>query len=146
MLDVVTRYSRQWRFRVNPKKGKSEVMVFGRRKRQKETRKWMLGGKQIFETDQYKYLGVDLGKGLHFKVLKDRLVKNAKKRMMLVWAMGMRTGDLPVEDLMSSVEGVGETSTRVRSSSVGRSQVGRGGEGAERNGEDDFEMQPEHGE
>ena len=64
MLDVVTRYSRQWRFRVNPKKGKSEVLVFGRRKRQKETRKWMLGGKQIFETDQYKYLGVDLGKGL----------------------------------------------------------------------------------
>ena len=25
MLDVVTEYSRKWRFRVNPKKGKSEV-------------------------------------------------------------------------------------------------------------------------
>ena len=25
MLDVVTAYSRQWRFRLNPKKGKSEV-------------------------------------------------------------------------------------------------------------------------
>src|SRR3954447_6023833 len=26
MLDVVTAYSTQWRFRLNPKKGKSEVM------------------------------------------------------------------------------------------------------------------------
>jgi hypothetical protein len=31
MLDVVSEYSRKWRFRVNPKKGKSEVMVFGRK-------------------------------------------------------------------------------------------------------------------
>lgn len=28
MLDVVTAYSKRWRFRVNPKKGKSEVMLF----------------------------------------------------------------------------------------------------------------------
>ena len=33
MLDIVTQYSRQWRFRVNPKKGKSEVMLFGRKPR-----------------------------------------------------------------------------------------------------------------
>src|SRR3954467_12281414 len=29
MLDIVTGYSRRWRFRLNPKKGKSEVMIFG---------------------------------------------------------------------------------------------------------------------
>ena len=28
MLDVVTAYSTQWRFRLNPKKGKSEVMLW----------------------------------------------------------------------------------------------------------------------
>ena len=33
MLDIVTSYSRKWRFRVNPKKGKSEVMLFGRKPR-----------------------------------------------------------------------------------------------------------------
>ena len=32
MLDVVTAYSKQWRFRVNPKKGKSEVMIFGKKR------------------------------------------------------------------------------------------------------------------
>ena len=31
MLDVVTAYSTQWRFRLNPKKGKSEVMLFGKK-------------------------------------------------------------------------------------------------------------------
>ncbi len=40
MLDVVTSYSKKWRFRVNPKKGKSEVMVFGRNPRGE--RRWML--------------------------------------------------------------------------------------------------------
>ena len=35
MLDVVSAYSKQWRFRVNPKKGKSEVMLFGRKSRNK---------------------------------------------------------------------------------------------------------------
>ena len=36
MLDIVTQYSRQWRFRVNPKKGKSEVILFGRKPRNKD--------------------------------------------------------------------------------------------------------------
>ena len=35
MLDVVTAYSKRWRFRLNPKKGKSEVMIFGRKPRNK---------------------------------------------------------------------------------------------------------------
>ena len=52
MLDVVTEYSRQWRFRVNPKKGKSEVMLFGRKPRNKD-RKWWLAGVEIGETSMY---------------------------------------------------------------------------------------------
>ena len=39
MLDIVTAYSKQWRFRVNPKKGKSEVMIFGK-KPEEGNRKW----------------------------------------------------------------------------------------------------------
>ena len=54
MLDIVTQYSRQWRFRVNPKKGKSEVMLFGRKPRNKD-RKWKLAGVEIGETSMYKY-------------------------------------------------------------------------------------------
>ena len=98
MLDIVTSYSKKWRFRVNPKKGKSEVMLFGRKPRKtKHERKWCLAGVDIQETDSYKYLGVDLVSSLNFKKLKSRLVADARKRLMLVWAMGMRRGELPVE-------------------------------------------------
>jgi hypothetical protein len=95
MLDVVSEYSRKWRFRVNPKKGKSEVMVFGRKNR--VAQKWMLAGKQIGETNVYKYLGVELCKGLSFKLFKERKIKEARQKMMRVWAMGMRGGQLPAK-------------------------------------------------
>ena len=49
MLDIVTSYSRKWRFRVNPKKGKSEVMLFGRKPRD-VNRRWELDGVEIGET------------------------------------------------------------------------------------------------
>ena len=96
MLNVVTSYSKKWRFRLNPKKGKSEVMIFGRKPRKtKEVRKWWLAGEEIQETGSYKYLGIELVSGLDFKKLKERYVAEARKRMMLVWAMGMRGGELP---------------------------------------------------
>ena len=71
MLDIVTQYSRQWRFRVNPKKGKSEVMLFGRKPRNKD-RKWKLAGVEIGETSMYKYLGIELRSGLNFTHYKAR--------------------------------------------------------------------------
>ena len=44
MLDVVTTYSKKWRFRLNLKKGKSEVMIFGRKPRKTgEDRIWEAG-------------------------------------------------------------------------------------------------------
>ncbi len=73
--------------------------MFGRKPRKgKEERKWELAGVEIQETDAYKYLGVDLVSGLNFKKLKARYVAEARKRMMLVWAMGMRRGELPAKD------------------------------------------------
>ena len=101
MLDIVTSYCKKWRFRVNPKKGKSEVMLFGRKpNKAKGERKWWLAGVEIHETDTYKYLGVELVSGLNFKKVKTRFVTEARKRMMLVWAMGMRRGELPVADCL----------------------------------------------
>ena len=97
MLDIVTQYSRQWRFRVNPKKGKSEVMLFGRKPRNKD-RKWKLAGVEIGETSMYKYLGIELRSGLNFAHYKAKIVAEARKRMMLVWAMGMSEGALGVSD------------------------------------------------
>ena len=97
MLDVVTAYSRRWRFRLNPKKGKSEVMIFGKKPRNKD-RKWWLADEEIGETCMYKYLGIELRSGLSFKHYKEKIVTEARKRMMLVWAMGMREGMLGVKD------------------------------------------------
>ena len=91
MLDVVTMYSRQWRFRVNPKKGKSEVMLFGRKPRDRN-RKWWLAGVEIGETEVYKYLGVELRSGLSFKQYKEKITAETTPRMTRVWAMGMRGG------------------------------------------------------
>ena len=77
MLDIVTSYSRRWRFRVNPKKGKSEVMLFGRKPRDKN-RRWKLDGVEIGETSMYKYLGVELKSGLCFKQYKEKVLKEAR--------------------------------------------------------------------
>ena len=93
MLDVVTAYSTQWRFRLNPKKGKSEVMLFGRKPRNKN-RKWKLAGEEIGE----QVFRIEPKSGLSFKYYKDKIVAEARKRMMLVWAMGIREGMLGVED------------------------------------------------
>ena len=82
---------------MNPKKGKSEVMLFGRKPRNKN-RTWKLAGEEIGETSMYKYLGIELKSGLSFKYYKDKIVAEARKRMMLVWAMGIREGMLGVED------------------------------------------------
>jgi hypothetical protein len=140
MLDCVTEYSRKWRFRVNPKKGKSEVMRFGKTGRSQT--KWMLGGKEIYETAQHKYLGVEIHKGIHFTAVKERLLRSARRRMMTVG-----NGDEERRDarkrLCSSVANVGETSTRVRGSSVGRVCVGGSGENTKRDGKNDSEVQPE---
>ena len=90
----------------------------------------MLGGKEIYETAQYKYLGVEINKGIQFKALKERLLRSARRRMMTVWGMGTRRGEMR------------ETSTRVRGS-VGRVCVGGSRENTKRDGENDSEVQPE---
>ena len=84
--------SKRWRFRLNPKKGKSEVMLFGRKPRKRGS--WELAGVEIGETSVYKYLGVELTSGICFKKYKDKMLTDARKRKMQVWAMGMRGGQL----------------------------------------------------
>ena len=128
MLDIVTEYSRRWRFRVNPKKDKSEVMLFGRKPRSKN-RKWMLAGVEIGETNMYKYLGIELKSELSFKNYKEKVIAEARRRMMLVWAMGMR-GQVRRAGLCQSVASVSEV--RVWNSSMGRSEVGTGRTSTER--------------
>ena len=46
----------------------------------------------------YKYLGIELKSGLCFKQYKEKILKEARGTMMRVWGMGMREGELLVED------------------------------------------------
>lgn len=60
---------------MNPKRGKSEVMIFGRKPRKTiKVRKWWLAGVEIGETEAYKYLGVELVSALNFKKMKSRII------------------------------------------------------------------------
>ena len=49
----------------------------------------------------YKYLGIELRSGLNFAHYKAKIVAEARKRMMLVWAMGMSEGAFGVSDCVS---------------------------------------------
>ena len=129
MLDIITQYSRQWRFRVNPKKGKSEVMLFGRKPRNKD-RKWWLAGVEIGETSMYKYLGIELRSGLSFAHYKTKIIAEARKRMMVVWAMRMSEGVLG--RLCQSVASTSEACVGVWGGGMGRCEMGAGRASAER--------------
>ena len=76
-------------------KGKSEVMVIGGGG---GAHTWMLEGKQIGETECYKYLGVEIPAAMIFRRYKERILAKARRSMGMVWGMGMREGMLPVED------------------------------------------------
>ena len=80
---------------MNPKKGKSEVL-FGRKPRNKD-RTWKLAGGD--RRDQCVQIPRDrIKKWTEFQTIQDKIVQEARKRMMLVWAMGMRGGHLAVKD------------------------------------------------
>ena len=83
----------------------------------------------------YKYLGVELVSALNFKLMKSRLVAEARKRMMLVWAMGMRRGELPVADCRRSWNALVRP---VLEYGVGGCKVGGSRSGTEGDGKDDF--------
>ena len=100
MLDIVTEYSRKWRFGLNTKKGKSEVMVFGREG--KGRAEFWLAGQKLGRTESYKYLGVEIRERLDFKRYKSKILREARKRIAMITGMGVREGVLPVRDAVSA--------------------------------------------
>ena len=57
MLDIAAKFANNWGLKFNSKK--SQIMTIGRRKTDK---KWRLGDQFIYETNEYKYLGVMMNK------------------------------------------------------------------------------------
>ena len=89
MLDKVAEYAKKWRFELNPKK--SEVVVFGLRYAPRGI-EWKLGEHVIKQVSQYKYLGIELTRGLSWRPYRKRRISKAKRNMTQVLAMGVSGG------------------------------------------------------
>ena len=59
MLDRATHYASRWQFRFNTKPGKSDVVIVPQ---QRKTRDFRLGDGLLHVSQEYKYLGVEMGK------------------------------------------------------------------------------------
>ena len=102
MLDIITEYSRKWRFSINPQTSKTSVLSFMETKTQAAKRKaafgdtWWCGGNRIFEEEHYKYLGVhitpDLNPTKHLSQLKYTVAAQKREAILI----GVRAGVLPI--------------------------------------------------
>jgi hypothetical protein len=77
--------------------------------------------------------------GLSFKHYKDKIVTEARKRMMAVWAMGMREGMLGVEDCVRAWQALVRPVLEYGAVVWGDVKWEQA-EQIQRDGEDDFEM------
>jgi hypothetical protein len=107
MIDVVVEHSKRWRFELSPEK--TQVVVFGG----KPKRSWAgfrLGreGREVEVVNTYKYLGMEVGKGLRWKEWKEKTIRKARGAMQQAWALGMQHGGMTV------AAGIGVWSTLVR--------------------------------
>lgn len=100
LMNILYEYSLKWRIKFNHEK--SAVVVFQHRntergKNKRNTREWWLGTQLILETDSYKYLGVEMDKGLTFIEFKTRIADKARKNRTLAWNMGIKRARLSVK-------------------------------------------------
>ena len=91
MLNLVSSYSKKWKFELNPKK--SEVVIFGLRD-PRTTTKFRLGESELRIVSQYKYLGIELTRTLNWKNTRKEFLRRQKKNMIQTWAMGISGGFL----------------------------------------------------
>ena len=94
MLDVVEKFSGDWRMDLNLKKGKTEVMVVGAKKAAAPPVLFFRGA-QVNVTDKYKYLGIWFTSSLTWDHHIDYMVDRASKRTGELRAM-IRNPKIPV--------------------------------------------------
>jgi hypothetical protein len=94
MLDIVTSYSKKWKFELNPKK--SEVVVFGMRYPPRNL-KLKLGGNTLQTVGMYKYLGIELTRTLNWRPYLKRILEKAKRNMTQACGMGITGGFMGVK-------------------------------------------------
>jgi hypothetical protein len=98
MLDIVSEYSRKWRFELSDTK--TEVMIFGDTRRgglSETTYTINRGLTEIKVVKEYKYLGTDVVGNLRWRKFKDKALKKARRNMARSWGMGIQSGCMTTE-------------------------------------------------
>lgn len=95
MMDVVTEFAIDFRFELS--QVKSNVVIYGRRDSDPTNTVWRLGGVDIAESFDYKYLGVALQNNRYWNKYKQTMLTNARSQLNKVYAMGMRNDVLTVK-------------------------------------------------
>jgi hypothetical protein len=95
MLASISQYAHKWRFNYNNKK--SNLLVYGSKKYRDEARQheWLLSGKPLQIVDEYKYLGIEVGKHQtagKFTTMLDRFESKAKRQIALIISIGCSKG------------------------------------------------------
>ena len=86
MLDVVFKYSKNYRFRFNQEK--SNIMIFGRKGKDK----FYLGDTELEIVEFYKYLGLVLDKKFTWRAHKTKILEKARRRMKALCGLGLKEG------------------------------------------------------
>lgn len=97
MLNCMTEISHKSRFEFSTTK--SQVVVYGEKKKKAETKrdseKWKLSGERIDRVKCYKYLGVELDEELKNEKTKERMEANGRRALEATWSFAARTHALP---------------------------------------------------
>ena len=96
MITVVDEYSRKWRFDMN--EDKTEVVVYGGADESGgEGEEYTVrSGKRLKVVHEYRYLGMEVGKGGGWSSFRKRLIARARARLNFAWTLGVHTGHTSV--------------------------------------------------
>ena len=97
LMDLVWEFSCKWRFNFNY--DKTAVLVFQHHRGKIDNAQtiWKLGNTIVQEVNVYKYLGMEMDRGLTFREFKNRIADKARRNEMMVWSLRMRRAELSVK-------------------------------------------------
>lgn len=106
-LKVLDEYAGEWKFQYNPKK--SKVVVYGTKRQREELKKceWNLGGKKLEIVEEYKYLGLEMGRDIaRWRTVLNRKIITAEQVMRRVIVSGFRRGHMKAEQCVKIWKGL----------------------------------------
>ncbi len=96
MMNICLRYSRQWRFKINP--NKSTIIVFGETKNEHKKgqtqRNWTIGNQKLTESIEHTHVGITMNKFQNYKDRTKNACSKARKTLMSLIGCGIKENGL----------------------------------------------------